>query len=119
MRGPQSRLCLFTYQTIALKQLNGLTTIDPFNWLGGPEATHLTGVRELPVSIPDSGNGSFVWILFCCCFIDTFLSKTHYLSRNFVIHLEMLIPLVYWTYCKICDRLQGYQDTDLAPYIPI
>jgi len=26
----------------------------------------------------------------------------------------MLIYLVYVTYCKICDRLQGYKDTDLA-----
>ena len=26
----------------------------------------------------------------------------------------MLIYLVYLTYCKICGRLQGYKDTDLA-----
>jgi len=26
----------------------------------------------------------------------------------------MLIYLVYLTYCKICDRLSGYKDTDLA-----
>ena len=28
--------------------------------------------------------------------------------------IEMLIHLVYVTYCTICDRLLGYQDTDLA-----
>jgi len=26
----------------------------------------------------------------------------------------MLIYLVYLAYCKICDRVLGYKDTDLA-----
>jgi len=30
--------------------------------------------------------------------------KTHYLSRKFAIPITMLIPLVYSTYCKVCDR---------------
>jgi len=31
MRGPQIRLCLFTFRPIALKHLNSLTTIDTFS----------------------------------------------------------------------------------------
>jgi len=50
----------------------------------------------------------------CCCCVFIFLSKTHYLSQKFAILFTMLIYLVYLTYCKICDRLQGYKDTDLA-----
>jgi len=40
--------------------------------------------------------------------------KTHYLSRNVAIPIAMLIHSIYLTYCKICDRLKGYQDTDIA-----
>ena len=50
--------------------------------------------------------------LLLLCF--TFLSKTHYLSQKFAIPFILLIYLVYFTYCKICDRLYGYKDTDLA-----
>jgi len=38
-----------------------------------------------------------VFLLFC--------PKTHYLSQNFANPFTMLIYLVYFTYCKICDRL--------------
>jgi len=31
----------------------------------------------------------------------------------------MLNYLVYLTYCKICDRLLGYEDTDLASLIEV
>ena len=47
-----------------------------------------------------------VFLLFC--------PKTHYLSQKFAISLTIIIYLVYLTYCKICDRLQGHKDTDLA-----
>ena len=33
---------------------------------------------------------------------------------HFAIPFAMLIYLVYLTYCKMCGRLQGYKDTDLA-----
>ena len=53
-------------------------------------------------------------VLFCCCYAFSFLSKTLYLSQNVTIPFAMLIYLVYLTYCMICDRFEGYKDTDLA-----
>jgi len=44
-------------------------------------------------------------VVFCRCSGFTCLSKTHYLSRHFVIALNIL---------QVCDRLKGYQDTGLA-----
>ena len=58
----------------------------------------------------------FALLLLCFYF---FLSKTHYLSQKYAIPFTMLIYLVYLTYCKICDRLEGYKDTDLASLIRI
>ena len=69
-------------------------------------------VREVPGSIPCSGKGFDFWFGGFCVF--TFCKKTHDLLQNFAIPCAMLIYLVYLTYCKICDRLQGYKDTDLA-----
>jgi len=40
MCGPQIWLCLFTFRSIASKQLNGLTTIDTVSWLAGAVVTH-------------------------------------------------------------------------------
>jgi len=37
--GPQIRLCLFMIRPITLKQLNSLTSIDTFCWLGGIKVT--------------------------------------------------------------------------------
>ena len=62
-----------------------------------------------------------IWQRILCillCFVvvvATFLSKTHYLSRYFEIPCEVSNNLIYLTHCKICYRLRGYQDTDLAP----
>jgi len=53
-----------------------------------------------------------VFVLLLLCF--TCLAKTHKLSQNAAISFAKLIYLVYLTYCKICDRLRGYKDTDLA-----
>ena len=52
--------------------------------------------------------------LLCCCGFFTCCPKTHYLSQNVAIPFAMLIYLVYLTYCKICDPLYKYKDTDLA-----
>ena len=78
----------FTCQPIALKQFNSLTTIVTFSWRGGPEVTHPPWVQDVPGSIPSSGK-YFVFALFCFCVLLLFwfyvLSKTHYLSRTFII----------------------------------
>jgi len=63
MCGPQIRFCLFTVRLIAFKQLNSLTTIDTFSWLGGPEVTHPPWVQDVPGSIPGSDRDVYVW--FC------------------------------------------------------
>ena len=112
MCGPQIRLCLFTFRPIASKQLNSLTTIVPFSWLGD---AHSLWVREVPGSISGSGKGFYVWFLFCFVYVFWPLCpKTHYLSQHFTISFAILIYLVYLTYCNICDRLKRYKDTDLA-----
>ena len=71
MSGPQIWLCLFTFQPIASKQLNSLSTIDTFSWLGGAAVTHPLWVQELPGSIPGSGKGFYVWffVLLLLCFL--------------------------------------------------
>jgi len=52
------------------------------------------------------------------CPLDTFLVAGGLLDQippyYFAIPLAVLIYLVNWTYCLICDQLQGYKDTDLA-----
>jgi len=52
--------------------------------------------------------------LFCCCCVFTFCPLTHYLWQNFANPFAMIIYLVYLTFCRICDWLQGYKDTNLA-----
>jgi len=64
MCGPQIRLCLFTFRPIASKQLNSLTTLDTFSWLGGAVVTHSLWMQEVSGSISGSGKGFYVW-LFC------------------------------------------------------
>ena len=103
MSGPQIRVCLFTFRPIASKQLNSLTTIDTFSWLGGAVVTHPLWVQEVPGSIPSSGKVFLFDFLFCCCCVFSFCPKTHYLSQKFAIPFAMLSYLVYLTYCKICD----------------
>jgi len=68
--GPQIWLCLFTFRPIALKQLNGLTTIDIVSWLSGAVVTHPLGVQEVPGSIPVSGKRFYVsfFALLLLCF---------------------------------------------------
>jgi len=119
MSGPQIQLCLFTFRRIVSKQLNGLTTIDTFSWLGGAVVTHPLWVQEVLDSIPDSGKGfknnyRMFDFLFCCFCVFTFCPKTHYLSQKSVFSFAMLIYFVYLTYFKICDRLKVYKETDLA-----
>jgi len=42
------------------------------------------------------------------------MPQTTILVKHFPIPFAMLIYIVYLTYCKICGRLQGYKNTDLA-----
>jgi len=76
---------LFMFRPMTLKQLKSLTSIDIFSCLGGLEVTHKTAVRKFKDLIPGSGKD------ICCCCVFTFLSKTHYLSRNSAIPFAMLI----------------------------
>ena len=113
MSGPQLWLCLCTFRPIASKQLNSLTTIHTLSWLDAV-VTHPLWVQEVPGSIPGFGKVFMFDCLFCCCCVFTFCPKTHNLSLKFAITFTTIIYLVYLLYSKICDRLQGYKDTDLA-----
>ena len=55
--------------------------------------------------------------LFCCCCIVYLLSRTHYLSRNFVISFALLIHRVYSTYCKVVYRLLSIRVSRCIPNI--
>ena len=85
MCGPQNRLCLFTFRTIASKQLNSLTmsTINALSWLGGARVTHPLWVQEVPASISGSCKGFmfdfFLLLLFCF----DFLFKKHFIGKIF------------------------------------
>jgi len=93
MCGPQIRLCLFTFQPIASKQLNSLTTIDTLSWLCGAVVMHPLWVQEVPGSIPGSGNGFYAWrlvLLLLLCFYV--LSKnTLFVTTFFAIPFTVLI----------------------------
>jgi len=81
MCGPKIRLCLFTFRSIASKQVNSLTTIVTLSWLGGAVVTHVLWVQEVRGSIPGSGKGFHVSFL---CFVDfTLLSKNTFFVKIF------------------------------------
>ena len=81
MCGTQIRLCLFTFRPTASKQLNSLTTIYTFSWLGGAVVMHPLSVQEVPGSIPGSGKGFYVgcFVLLLLCFL--FVQK-HIIFHN-------------------------------------
>jgi len=68
--GPQTRLCLFMFSPVALKQLNNSITIDTLSWLGGAETTHPLWMQDAMGSIPGSGKGFYVWLFY---FVVVFL----------------------------------------------
>jgi len=100
----------FTFQPIAWKHLNSLTTIDTLRKLGSAEVTHPFSVREVLSSIPSSSKGLYVLFFVLLCYY--FLSKTH--CHKILQFFLMLIYLVNLTYCNICDQLLGYKDAALA-----
>ena len=65
-------LFVLRFSCITLKQLNRLTTIDPFSYFGGWEVTHQTAVPEVQGSIPRPYKDFYVCFLFCCCSVFTF-----------------------------------------------
>jgi len=75
-------------------------------------------VQEVPGSNLHSGKDFYVnlsFVLLFLCFYFLFCQNIIY--SHFANPFKMLIYLVYLTYCKMCDRLKGYQDTDLASFI--
>ena len=103
--GPQIWLCLLMFRPIAMKQLKSMTLINLFKSLDGSGLTHQIAVREVPVSIPNSGNDFYVCSLFCCCCVFTFLYKTHYFSCNACNPFGIIIHLVYFIHCYRFDRV--------------
>ena len=70
--------------------------------------------EEVPGSIPGSGKGFYVWFFLFCCWCVLLLVQIHIFVTKFAIPFAIVIYWVYWTYCKIFDRFEGYKDTDLA-----
>ena len=102
MCGPQIRLSLFTFRPIALKQLNGLTTIYTISLRFDADVTHPSGVEKSRVQFSTLTRNLMFDFLFCCCCVFTFLTNTHYLSRYFL------------TFFLNRYITEGYQDTDQA-----
>jgi len=82
MSGPQIWLCLFTFQPIASKQLNGLTTIDTVSRLGGAVVTHPLWVQAVRVQSPDPVRVfMFHFLLCCCCVFPFFVKNTLFVTK--------------------------------------
>ena len=80
MFGPEIR-GFFTNRPILSKQLNSLTTIIAFSWLGGSEVTHPILVREVSGSIYVSCKSLYVWFSFFWLLYFYFLCpKTHFVT---------------------------------------
>jgi len=82
MSGPQIWLYLFSFQSIASKDFNGLTTIDIRSWLGAAVVTHPLWVQEVLGSIPGSDKGFNVWffVLLLLCFYF-FVQNTLFIAK--------------------------------------
>jgi len=80
--GPQSWLCLFTFRPIALKQLNGLSTIATVSWLGGAVVTHPLWVQDVPGSIPGSGKCFYVSLFALLLLGFYFFVKKHIICHK-------------------------------------
>jgi len=97
--GSHIRLCLFTFRPIASKQLNSLTTIVTFSWLGGAQVTHPLWLRDVPGSIPGSGKGFMFDFCFDVVVFLLFCPNTHYLlliqcNCNFFCNVNLFCILV-------------------------
>ena len=77
MCGPQIRLYLFTFRTIASKQLNSSTSIDTLSWLGAAVVTHPLWVHDAPGQFPAPARDFKFDFLFCFL-----LMWFYFLSKN-------------------------------------
>jgi len=102
MCGLKIRLCLFTFWSIASKQLDSLTTIVTLSWLGGKEVTRPLGFERSQVQFPTPAK---VWIFVLLWFCFYVFVPKHIICHKNAISFAMLMYLVCLTYCKICDRL--------------
>jgi len=103
MSGPQIWLCLFTFRPIASKQLNGLTTIDIYSWLGGAVVTHPLWVQEVRVQSPSPARREcLIFVLFCCCCVFTFFVKKHIICHK---SLQFLYNIYLFSIHKILQAL--------------
>jgi len=78
-RGQQIWLCLFTFQPIALKQLNSLIGICMFSWLSGSEVT----LEARGPSFNARLCQGFLCLLYCFVIVVIliFVPKIHYLQE--------------------------------------
>jgi len=123
MCGPQIWLCLFMFRPIASKQLNSLTTINTFSWLGGAVVTHPLWVQEVPGSIPGSSKGFYVWFLVLLLLCFYFLSKntlfvTKFCNSFYNVNLLSILNILQdlwpiirvWRYRPSIFNKHGYLD---------
>ena len=112
MCGLQIRLCLFTFQPIASKQLNSLTLIDTLSCLGGAVVTHPLWVQEAPGSIPGSGKGFLFFMLLLLCFY--FLSQNTLFVTKFCNSLSNVNLFCILNILQNVWPILGNKDTNLA-----
>jgi len=100
MCGPQIRLCLFTFRPIASKQLNSLTTIVSFSWLGGAVVTHpLNRCKRSRVQFPVPAR-VFMFDLFVLLFLHFYflfkntLFVTKFCNSLFNVYLFSMLNIL-------------------------
>ena len=73
---------LSTHGVKTLLHVNSLTTIYTFSWLGGPEVTESTGLREVPCSNVGSSKDFYGWclVLLLLCF-NFFVQNTIFVTN--------------------------------------
>ena len=100
----QSWLCLFVFLTQYVE-----TVSYP---MAESKRSRLVCERSR-VQFPALAKNSMFAFLFCSCLFFMCL-QNRFLYKSLQIFFAMLIYLVYRTHCNSCDRLLGYQETDLS-----
>jgi len=93
--------------SIALKELNCLTTRYTFSLPGGAEVTYTTGVRKAPRYVPGFGKKLLFNNVLSLCFYFVW-SKTRYMSHHFVIPFAMLGKLTILQNLLLIIRVSRY-----------
>jgi len=106
---PHIGLCLFTFQLIASKQLNSLTTIDILIWLGGSVVRQPLWVQEVPGLIFGCGKSlvQFLAVVLClifCFVVGVFL---YFVKKHIICHKILQFLLKCQFIAKLVTDYKG------------